>query len=89
MTHSSSPWDRYLNPQETQAYGQLFKLASQSKPGIVTGSEAVQFFASSGVPNEILSDVSKTASSVVGTSLLTDLIHGRFGKRLTGIMWAT
>ncbi|KAI8342521.1 hypothetical protein BC941DRAFT_466189 [Chlamydoabsidia padenii] len=61
MAHSSLAWDRYLNPQETQAYGQLFKLASQSKNGIVTGSEAVQFFASSGVPNEILSDIWETA----------------------------
>ncbi|CAO3592265.1 unnamed protein product [Absidia cylindrospora] len=61
MAYSSSAWDRYLNPQETQAYGQLFKLASQTKNGIVTGSEAVQFFASSGVPNAILSDIWETA----------------------------
>ncbi|KAI8089889.1 uncharacterized protein BX664DRAFT_297916 [Halteromyces radiatus] len=61
MSYSTSAWERYLTPQETQAYGQLFKAASQSKPGIVTGSEAVQFFASSGVPNPILSDIWETA----------------------------
>ncbi|KAI8393623.1 uncharacterized protein BYT42DRAFT_13414 [Radiomyces spectabilis] len=54
-------WESQLTPQERHVYAQLFKKASQSKPGIVTGTEAVRFFASSGVPNEILSEIWETA----------------------------
>lgn len=59
MSYPTSSWEKYLSPQEAQVYSRLFKLASQTKPGIVTGTEAVQFFANSGVPNGILSDVIK------------------------------
>lgn len=51
-------WESQLSPQEVNYYQQLFQSASQSQEGIVTGTEAVRFFASSGVPNEILSEVS-------------------------------
>ncbi|CAO3620236.1 unnamed protein product [Cunninghamella echinulata] len=61
MSFSTSSWETYLSSQETQVYIRLFKLASQTKPGIVTGTEAVQFFANSGVPNGILSDIWETA----------------------------
>ncbi|CAO3627332.1 unnamed protein product [Cunninghamella blakesleeana] len=59
--HFTSSWETYLSPQEAQVYSRLFKLASQTKPGIVTGTEAVQFFANSGVPNGILSEIWETA----------------------------
>ena len=54
-----SSWDAQLTPQESKYFLQLFKNASQSQEGIVTGIEAVRFFATSGVPNEILSEVKK------------------------------
>lgn len=50
-------WESQLSPQETSYYNQLFQTASKSQEGIVTGTEAVRFFASSGVPNQILSEV--------------------------------
>lgn len=56
---TGEPWEVYFTPQELSAYNHFFNVASQSKPGIVTGTEAVQFFATSGVPNQILSDVRK------------------------------
>lgn len=56
---TSESWEAYLTPQEISAYNQFFNAASRSKPGIVTGTEAVQFFATSGVPNQILSDVKR------------------------------
>jgi epidermal growth factor receptor substrate 15 len=51
-------WDSQLSPQEAKYFVQLFKSVSKSQEGIVTGGEAVRFFATSGVPNEILSEVS-------------------------------
>jgi hypothetical protein len=50
-------WESLLTPQEARLFPQLFQSVSKSQDGIVTGSEAVNFFASSGVPNEILSEV--------------------------------
>lgn len=50
-------WDSQLTPQESKYFTQLFKNASKYQEGIVTGGEAVRFFATSGVPNEILSEV--------------------------------
>ncbi|ORX44930.1 hypothetical protein DM01DRAFT_1340240 [Hesseltinella vesiculosa] len=61
MAYSTVSWEKYLSPQEAGAYGQLFKTVSKATPGIVTGTEAVQFFATSGVPNPILSDIWETA----------------------------
>ncbi|KAI9495580.1 hypothetical protein BDB00DRAFT_812531 [Zychaea mexicana] len=58
---SSSSWESYLTPQEINAYAQYFRAANRSQSGIVTGPEAVQFFATSGVPNQILSDIWETA----------------------------
>ncbi|KAG0165735.1 hypothetical protein DFQ28_008350 [Apophysomyces sp. BC1034] len=58
---STTFWETYLSPKEAQSYTQLFKLAGRNKSGIVTGTEAVQFFATSGVPNAILSEIWETA----------------------------
>ncbi|KAI8141926.1 hypothetical protein BJV82DRAFT_670019 [Fennellomyces sp. T-0311] len=61
MSASSSSWDAYLTPQEKNAYAQYFRAANRSQSGTVTGPEAVQFFATSGVPNQILSEIWETA----------------------------
>lgn len=50
-------WDSQLTSQESKYFLQLFKNVSKTQEGIVTGGEAVSFFATSGVPNEILSEV--------------------------------
>lgn len=50
-------WDSQLTPQEQKYFVQLFQSVSKTQDGIVTGNEAVRFFATSGVPNEILSEV--------------------------------
>lgn len=50
-------WDSLLTSQETRLFSHLFQFVSKTQDGIVTGPEAVQFFATSGVPNEILSEV--------------------------------
>lgn len=47
-----------MTPQEQQFFNKCFRAASRSQTGLVTGPEAVRFFATSGVPNQILSDVS-------------------------------
>ena len=52
-----SSWESYLTPQELNAYHQYFRATSRSQQDVVTGLEAVQFFATSGIPNQILSDV--------------------------------
>ncbi|RCI03792.1 hypothetical protein CU098_008867 [Rhizopus stolonifer] len=54
-------WDSQLSPQEAKYYSQLFQYASKSQEGIVTGNEAVQFFATSGVPTQILSEIWEAA----------------------------
>lgn len=54
-------WDSQLTPQESKYFLQLFKNVSKYQEGIVTGGEAVRFFATSGVPNEILSEIWETA----------------------------
>ncbi|KAI9244241.1 hypothetical protein BY458DRAFT_447881 [Sporodiniella umbellata] len=54
-------WESFLTPQEKRLYSHLFQLVSKSQDGIVLGTEAVQFFATSGVPNEILSEIWETA----------------------------
>ncbi|KAI7906003.1 uncharacterized protein BX663DRAFT_428252 [Cokeromyces recurvatus] len=56
-----SSWESQLTSQEVEYYKQLFKAASKSQEGIVTGSEAVQFFASSGIPNQLLSEIWEAA----------------------------
>ncbi|KAI8060124.1 hypothetical protein BC940DRAFT_312641 [Gongronella butleri] len=61
MAYSAMSWEKYLSAQEAVVYGQLFKAVSNVTSGIVTGTEAVQFFAKSGVPNQILSDIWETA----------------------------
>lgn len=50
-------WESLLTPQETRLYSHLFQTVSKTQEGIVTGAEAVRFFATSGVPTEILSEV--------------------------------
>ncbi|OAD73299.1 hypothetical protein PHYBLDRAFT_112639 [Phycomyces blakesleeanus NRRL 1555(-)] len=56
-TNNTFSWESNLTPQEAPYYAKLFQMTSKSNPGIVTGSEAVQFFATSGVPNQILSNI--------------------------------
>ena len=79
-------WDSHLSPKEAKYYAQLFQIASKSQEGIVTGNEAVQFFATSGIPTQILSEVIY-AHNNRKLSILTALY--RFGKLLTVIEWAT
>lgn len=62
---STTNWESHLSPQEVRAYGIFFAAANGGKANIVTGQEAVTFFARSGIPNEILSDVSWKAYYVV------------------------
>ncbi|KAI8149556.1 hypothetical protein BJV82DRAFT_504872, partial [Fennellomyces sp. T-0311] len=57
----SSNWESLLTPQEIQAYGQFFSAANGGKSNVVSGQDAVTFFARSGIPNEILSDIWETA----------------------------
>ncbi|KAI9492390.1 hypothetical protein BDB00DRAFT_828801 [Zychaea mexicana] len=57
----SSHWESLLTPQEVHAYAQFFSAANGSKSTVVSGPEAVAFFARSGIPNEILSDIWETA----------------------------
>ncbi|KAI9255689.1 hypothetical protein BDA99DRAFT_539835 [Phascolomyces articulosus] len=57
----SSNWESKLTPQEVHAYGQFFSAANGGKAAVVNGLEAVTFFARSGIPNEILSDIWETA----------------------------
>lgn len=52
-----STWESQLTSQETKYFTQLFQFVSKQQEGIVTGAEAVRFFATSGVPNQILSEV--------------------------------
>ncbi|KAI9031588.1 hypothetical protein CLU79DRAFT_802150 [Phycomyces nitens] len=56
-TNTTFSWESHLTPQEAPYYAKLFQMTSKSNPGIVTGTEAVQFFATSGVPNQILSNI--------------------------------
>ncbi|KAI9478327.1 MAG: hypothetical protein EXX96DRAFT_570431 [Benjaminiella poitrasii] len=58
-----SSWESQLAPQEAKYYMQLFHAASKTQDGVVTGTEAVRFFASSGVPNEILSEIWEAADN--------------------------
>lgn len=54
---TNNSWESQLTPQEIHAYKQFFQAASKSQPNVVTGMEAVQFFAKSGLPNNVLSEV--------------------------------
>lgn len=54
----STLWETQLNSQEVEAYKQFFQAAAKSQPNVVTGIEAVQFFAKSGLSNTLLSEVS-------------------------------
>ena len=57
ITITNMSWESLLTPQETRLYSHLFQTVSKTQEGIVTGAEAVRFFATSGVPTEILSEV--------------------------------
>lgn len=54
----SSSWESKLTPREVNVYKQYFQAAAKSQPNVVSGMEAVQFFAKSGLPNDILSQAS-------------------------------
>lgn len=54
----SSSWESQLTAREASAYKQYFQAAAKSQPNVVSGMEAVQFFAKSGLPNDILSQAS-------------------------------
>lgn len=61
-----SSWESKLTPQEVNAYNELFKIASKSQSNSISGGEAVDFFAKSGLSNEILSQVCIIAHSING-----------------------
>ncbi|GAB5586390.1 hypothetical protein Unana1_01290 [Umbelopsis nana] len=46
-----------LTPEESDAYSQLFKIANKSGSGTVTGAEAIEFFAKSGLSPTVLSEI--------------------------------
>ncbi|KAI9264833.1 hypothetical protein BY458DRAFT_438102 [Sporodiniella umbellata] len=54
-------WESMLTPQETAVYNQLFKAAAKTQPNVIDGMEAVQFFAKSGLPNTVLSQIWEAA----------------------------
>ncbi|KAL9543435.1 hypothetical protein MBANPS3_008119 [Mucor bainieri] len=56
-----SAWESQLSSQESKYFTQLFQFVSKQQEGIVTGAEAVRFFATSGVPNQILSEIWEAA----------------------------
>ncbi|GAN04352.1 hypothetical protein MAM1_0061c03812 [Mucor ambiguus] len=56
-----SAWESQLSSQESKYFNQLFQFVSKQQEGIVTGAEAVRFFATSGVPNQILSEIWEAA----------------------------
>ncbi|OAC97897.1 hypothetical protein MUCCIDRAFT_117395, partial [Mucor lusitanicus CBS 277.49] len=56
-----SAWESQLSSQEYKYFTQLFQFVSKQQEGIVTGAEAVRFFATSGVPNQILSEIWEAA----------------------------
>lgn len=64
----SKAWEVQLGPQEAQAYKQLFHAASKTQPNIVTGQEAVQFFAKSGLNNTLLSEVNTVLNMYIKES---------------------
>ncbi|CAO0793946.1 unnamed protein product [Mucor circinelloides] len=57
----STAWESQLSSQESKYFTQLFQFVSKQQEGIVTGAEAVRFFATSGVPNQILSEIWEAA----------------------------
>jgi hypothetical protein len=54
---SHSSWKSYLTHNEVQFYNRLFNVAKKSQSDRITGQEAVQFFAKTGLPNHTLSQV--------------------------------
>ena len=86
MSASSSSWESYLTPQERNAYAQYFRAANRSQSGSVTGPEAVQFFATSGVPTQILSEVEISAHR---TNSIIVNCDDRYGKPPIATMSAT
>ncbi|CEP14105.1 hypothetical protein [Parasitella parasitica] len=56
-----SSWKSQLSPKEAEYFDQLFEFVSKQQKDIVTGAEAVRFFATSGVPNQILSEIWEAA----------------------------
>ncbi|KAI8638865.1 hypothetical protein BD408DRAFT_422384 [Parasitella parasitica] len=56
-----STWKSQLSPKESEYFTQLFDFVSKQQKGIVTGAEAVRFFATSGVPTQILSEIWEAA----------------------------
>ncbi|ORE06422.1 hypothetical protein BCV72DRAFT_335892 [Rhizopus microsporus var. microsporus] len=58
---TTNTWESSLTPTEVTTYKQLFKAAALTQPNMVTGLEAVQFFARSELPNTVLSEIWETA----------------------------
>ena len=89
-------WESQLTPEELNVYKELFEIASKSKPNLVTGIEAVQFFAKSGLPNTILSEVIHDKFTVYRLLLIASnanwsisfCFFSRFGKMQTEIILA-
>lgn len=53
----STAGDSFLTTEERHVYAQLYKAADPENKGVITGSEAVAFFAKSNVPPNVLADV--------------------------------
>lgn len=81
MSTYSSGWESQLTPKEVSTYKQYFKAATKSQPNLVTGMEAVQFFAKSGLPNDVLSEVNK--NNRVSCLLKIHLLVLSFSSELT------
>ncbi|ORY90598.1 hypothetical protein BCR43DRAFT_480607 [Syncephalastrum racemosum] len=63
-------WEKHLNEQELNVYAQYFQATKSAGSNFITGQDAVRFFARSGIPNEILSDIWET-SDVYNVGYLT------------------
>ncbi|GAB5589486.1 hypothetical protein Unana1_04386 [Umbelopsis nana] len=50
-------WESALTLEDRTAYAKLFTIADEEKKGFITGQEAVNFFAKSGVPSQILAEI--------------------------------
>ncbi|RUS19210.1 hypothetical protein BC937DRAFT_87831 [Endogone sp. FLAS-F59071] len=57
----STAADSFLTPEERHVYAQLYQAADPENKGVITGSEAVDFFAKSKVPPNVLADIWQTA----------------------------
>jgi epidermal growth factor receptor substrate 15 len=52
-----------LTPEEVYIYQQLFTYADETKKGLISGQQAVQFFAKSKLPSPVLGEIWQIADN--------------------------